>query len=297
MSEPLAKFYEATLRVILVIKADYPEFLCDFHFNLVNSLPEHCVQLRNIILSAQPRNIPCIDPFAKNLKVDTLPEINQPPRSQSNYENYLVFMNLREDLERYFRTKEQALIQIIADKMMQSEEIINGRKRINSSIFNAVALFIQNCAHQNKSKQQVAQKECYEMLKQIILILSSETRLCLLNSIVNELRYINCHTYFYSWMVIYLFADIDESVQEQITRILIERLQTHEPHPWGLCITFRELLQNPKYNFAKKSFVLKSQVVIEQLMQTKLSSFNSFWANNKQVLMGPPQVQQQIQHH
>ncbi len=83
--------------------------------------------------------------------------------------------------------------------------------------------------------------------------------MCLLNSIVNELRYINSHTYFYSWMVLYLYNDIaEESVQEQITRILIERLQTHEPHPWGLCITFRELLQNPKYGFAKKSFVVRN---------------------------------------
>ena len=81
MSEPLAKFYEATLRVLLVIKADYPEFLCEFHFNLVNSLPEHCIQMRNIILSAEPRHIPLTDPFSKNLKVDTLVDINLPPRS------------------------------------------------------------------------------------------------------------------------------------------------------------------------------------------------------------------------
>lgn len=150
MSEPLAKFYEATLRVILIIKNDAPEFLCDFHFNFVNSLPEHCLQLRNIILSAQPKSIQFNDPFSKNLKVDTLPEIYQPPRSQSNYENYLTFMNLREDLEKYFKTREKSLIDVIAEKMKQSEEIINGKKRINSSIFNAVALFIQNCAHQNQ---------------------------------------------------------------------------------------------------------------------------------------------------
>ena len=37
--------------------------------------------------------------------------------------------------------------------MMQSEEFVNGRKRINSSIFNAVALFIQSYAHANRSKQ------------------------------------------------------------------------------------------------------------------------------------------------
>jgi len=45
-------------------------------------------------------------------------------------------------------------------------------------------------------------------------MLNSETRLCLLNSIVNELRYINAYTYFCSWMVIYLFGDTDEEIQE-----------------------------------------------------------------------------------
>lgn len=120
------------------------------------------------------------------------------------------------------------------------------------------------------------------MLKQIIVTLPSDKRLCLLNSIVNELRFINAHTYFYSWMVIYMFNDVDETVQEQISRILIERLQTHDPHPWGLCITFRELLQNPKYAFANKSFVLRNLSEIEALMQTKLSTFLPFWQNNRQ---------------
>ena len=69
-----------------------------------------------------------------------------PPRSQSNYENYLNILGLREDLERYFRTRDKSIVTQIADKMMQSEEIVNGRKRINSHIFNAVALFIQNFA-------------------------------------------------------------------------------------------------------------------------------------------------------
>lgn len=152
LTEPLAKLYEATLRIILVIKNDYPEFLVDFHFNFVNSLPEQCIQLRNIILSAQPRQIPVIDPFSRNLKVDTIPDINVTPRIQSNYENYLHFQNLREDLDRYFREKSKPVIQTIADKLKQSEELVNGRKRINSSIFNAVILFIQSHAQNNRSR-------------------------------------------------------------------------------------------------------------------------------------------------
>merc|ERR1712150_152055 len=39
------------------------------------------------------------------------------------------------------------------------------------------------------------------------------------------------------------------------TRVLLERLIVHRPHPWGLLITFIELIKNPKYNFWKHEFV------------------------------------------
>jgi hypothetical protein len=58
-------------------------------------------------------------------------------------------MNLREDLENYLRTKNPQLIHVISEKMMQSEEVINGRRRINSNIINAVALFIGNYSFQS----------------------------------------------------------------------------------------------------------------------------------------------------
>lgn len=35
-------------------------------------------------------------------------------------------------------------------------------------------------------------------------------------------------------------------VQEQITRVLLERLIVNRPHPWGLLITFIELIKNPR---------------------------------------------------
>ena len=61
-----------------------------------------------------------------------------------DHQVYLNLMNLREDLEKYFRTRSPQLINVICDKMMQSEEIINGRRKINSNIINAVVLFIGN---------------------------------------------------------------------------------------------------------------------------------------------------------
>jgi CCR4-NOT transcription complex subunit 1 len=34
----------------------------------------------------------------------------------------------------------------------------------------------------------------------------------------------------------------------------LERLIVHRPHPWGLLITFIELIKNPRYAFWKQSF-------------------------------------------
>ena len=38
-------------------------------------------------------------------------------------------------------------------------------------------------------------------------------------------------------------------------RVLLERLIVNRPHPWGLLITFIELIKNHNYNFWKHDFV------------------------------------------
>lgn len=60
-----------------------------------------------------------------------------------------------------------------------------------------------------------------------------------------------------------LFAEANqEIIQEQITRVLLERFVASRPHPWGLLVTFMELIKvcfsashNPKYNFWSSSFI------------------------------------------
>ena len=36
--------------------------------------------------------------------------------------------------------------------------------------------------------------------------------------------------------------------------MLLERLIVHRPHPWGLLITFIELIKNPRYEFWEQPF-------------------------------------------
>lgn len=61
--------YKGMLRVLLVLLHDFPEFLCEHHFSFCDVISPSCIQMRNLILSAFPRNMRLPDPFTPNLKV------------------------------------------------------------------------------------------------------------------------------------------------------------------------------------------------------------------------------------
>jgi CCR4-NOT transcription complex subunit 1 len=42
---------------------------------------------------------------------------------------------------------------------------------------------------------------------------------------------------------------------ERISRVLLERVIVHKPHPWGLLVAFIELLENEEYGFWKQPFI------------------------------------------
>ena len=69
MMEPVRVMYKGTLRVMLVLLHDFPDFLCENHLTLCEFIPNSCIQLRNIIVSAYPRSIRPPDPLNRDLKV------------------------------------------------------------------------------------------------------------------------------------------------------------------------------------------------------------------------------------
>merc|ERR1711920_1021119 len=89
-----------------------------------------------------------------------------------------------------------------------------------------------------------------------------------LNAIANQLRYPSSHTHYFSCVLLFLFAEArHEVLQEQITRVLLERLIVHRPHPWGLLITFIELIKNPRYKFWEFEFT-RCAPEIERLFES-----------------------------
>merc|ERR1719198_851480 len=105
LTDSMRLLYKGTLRVLLVLLHDFPEFLSDYHFSFCDVIPSSCIQLRNLFLSAFPRSMRLPDPFTPNLKVDLLPEISQPPRILSNCVIALEACALREPLDEYLLTR------------------------------------------------------------------------------------------------------------------------------------------------------------------------------------------------
>ncbi|XP_041123615.1 CCR4-NOT transcription complex subunit 1 isoform X3 [Polyodon spathula] len=104
LNKPMQILYKGTLRVLLVLLHDFPEFLCDYHYGFCDVIPPNCIQLRNLILSAFPRNMRLPDPFTPNLKVDMLSEINIAPRILTNFTGVMP-PQFKKDLDSYLKTR------------------------------------------------------------------------------------------------------------------------------------------------------------------------------------------------
>jgi len=262
LAKPVHRLYRGTLRVLLVLLHDFPEFLCDYHYSFCDVIPPNCIQMRNLILSAFPRNMRLPDPFTPNLKVELLPEISIAPRTVSNYAAMLK-PNFKKDLDSYL--KNRSPVAFVSDLRGQLQ-VSNGESpgnRYNIQLINALVMYVGTSAIQylrtkglTPTMSAIAHTSHMDIFQNLAVDLDTEGRYLFLNCIANQLRYPNSHTQYFSCTLLYLFAEANqESIQEQITRVLLERLIVNRPHPWGLLITFIELIKNRNYNFWSHEFV------------------------------------------
>ncbi|RXI06772.1 hypothetical protein DVH24_025908 [Malus domestica] len=85
---------------------------------------------------------------------------------------------------------------------------------------------------------------------------------------MGEFIYFNaCFWIVFTSIKIELHLLTHEIIQEQITRVLLERLIVNRPHPWGLLITFIELIKNPRYQFWNRAFI-RCAPEIEKLFES-----------------------------
>ena len=294
LTEPIRLLYKGTLRVLLVLLHDFPEFLCAHHFQLCNVIPASSIQMRNLVLSAFPRTLSLPDPFTPNLKVDLLPEISETPRLAIDLGKLLPgalaaqvdeFIELggggahptrqarRASLRRVDNLRKSAAE--LADRLrLPAGEALAAESVYSVPLVNALVLYLgASVIQQMQTSAQLGagaspRAACMELFQHLAEALCPEGRFLFFNAMANQLRYPNNHTHYFSCVLLFVFAEAGEdTVKEQVTRVLLERLIVNRPHPWGLLVTFIELIKNPRYNFWAHPFT-RCAPEIERLFES-----------------------------
>jgi CCR4-NOT transcription complex subunit 1 len=224
LTDSILLLYRGTIRVLLILLHDFPEFLCEFHFSFCDVIPPTCIQLRNMVLSAFPRNMRLPDPFLPNLKVDLLAEIKVEPKIRSETTTILAYKGINKDIDLYLKKRGvPTIFDDLVDKMFLSAEdaAVSGTV-YNTPLMNALVLYIGMQEIRNSKQDQsteLVSKEAMELFLNIVLRLDEEGRYHFFNGITNQLRFPNSHTYYFSCILLFLFSESpSETIREQITK-------------------------------------------------------------------------------
>uniref|UniRef100_A0A7E4W0G9 CNOT1_HEAT domain-containing protein n=1 Tax=Panagrellus redivivus TaxID=6233 RepID=A0A7E4W0G9_PANRE len=279
MTRALQDVYKGTLRIMLVVLHDFPELLCEYYYVLCDVIPPNCVQLRNLVLSAYPRNMRLPDPFGQSFaQIEQLPEMEQMPHIP--FEMFkLIPEELRNKLDDYLRARQGVTFFNDLANVIESGQTPGSK--YNVPVMNAIVSFVGARAiqHLQENQQRISMSSIIhssymDVFQNFAVTLCTEGRYILFNALANHLRYPNAQTHYFACTLLYLFGDSSgDLIKEQITRILFERLVSLRPHPWGLLITFIELIKNEQYNFWSYKFV-HCAPEIERLFISVASSCN-----------------------
>uniref|UniRef100_A0A0K0EDC4 CCR4-NOT transcription complex subunit 1 n=1 Tax=Strongyloides stercoralis TaxID=6248 RepID=A0A0K0EDC4_STRER len=264
MKTSIQHLYSGLLKLLLVLLHDFPDLLSEYYFKLVDYVPIHCTQVRNIILSAYPKSQPLPDPFTTNLAhFESLPEMRADPKFHLQFSNYLpsAFTKQLDDFLES-RTNVDFLSQLTTLCKTHPPNS-NYESKYNISFINALVLYVGIKAIENLNSKNLpivtatmAHTSYMDVLEYLAASLDPEGRYIFFSAMANNLRHPCSHTLYFSKAFLYLFKEIGQiNIQEQLTRTLFERIICLRPHPWGLLVTFIELIRNPTYNFWSYDFV------------------------------------------
>ncbi|KAF4975793.1 hypothetical protein FZEAL_7453 [Fusarium zealandicum] len=266
--------YRATFKLLVILQHDFPDFVAANHVRLCASIPPHCTQLINAVLAASPKPL----------------EANAKDRDETRIHPDLV--------NKATAVLEDADLLGVIDQALESgpsEDIVanithamthNTPKAttygyvpvvVNMPVVDAVVIYIgQHAAEQavqaGTTVTLSGDEHEVSTLSLIIHELPAEARYYLLVSVINQLRFPNAHTDYFSQALLYIFGkdlnDPEETeIRQEITRVLLERLVSFWPQPWGLLYTVVELMKNEKYMFFDLPFIKATPEVAERFAQ------------------------------
>lgn len=264
--------YRSVLKFLVVLQHDYPEFVSASYNQLCWAMPVHCAQLFATVLTATPpsvRKIP--DPSQQGLKAtNQADELEDAPPIDRDVVEVLQQRGILDILSQGLQDgpSEGVLAHIVHLATRPDGQTPTGfgfaPVDVDIGLLDAipsyVAGFAADRARQKGGPVYVPDSSDSKILALLVRELNPEARYYLVSAMVNQLRFPNPHTNYFSHLLLDVFghdlndAEEDE-VRQQITRILLERLVGYWPQPWGLMVTVVELLKNEKYRFFEQPFI------------------------------------------
>ncbi|KAE8444226.1 hypothetical protein EG329_000726 [Mollisiaceae sp. DMI_Dod_QoI] len=277
---PTKDIYRAVLKLLLVLHHDFPDFLAANHSRLGANIPSHCVQLHNLILTANPAAYKMPDPVQPGLKIDRVDEIRVSPDNMNDIEAPLRQIGLLDVIDRALETgPSEDAVAHIAHAIQRRKARQSGLGfvpiGVDLQLVESLVVYIgvQSIARaeQKGAPTFVTGTPDVALLSMLIHELNPEARYFFISSVINQLRFPSTHTHYFSQALLGFFGnDINDpeelDIRQQITRILLERLLGQWPHPWGLIVTVQELVKNEQYMFFELPFIKSSPDIGERLM-------------------------------
>ncbi|KEQ88882.1 Not1-domain-containing protein [Aureobasidium pullulans EXF-150] len=255
-----AEFYRGVLRVLLILQHDFPEFLTENHMRLNSSVPAGLLQLQNVINCAYPSSFQELpDPFTPGLKMNRLEQIRQMPDLRGGFEDVLSDAGLDAAIDNLLKGKD-----IKDDDIKTVISAIDNEGQPDALVANALILQIGNTATAGSSVFSPSATPA-KVIERLLHESRHEVRYQLLSAITNQVRYPNAHTHYFSTALLHLFTVSSEDLQQQVARVLVERVMSARPHPWGLLVTVLELVKNNSYNIWELGW-MKAAPEVERMM-------------------------------
>ncbi|TIA98147.1 hypothetical protein E3P94_02595 [Wallemia ichthyophaga] len=263
------QIYRATQRILLLLLHDFSEYLSEYYGGLIDVIPSSCTQLRNLILSAYPRNAATStlpDPFLPTIDIEVMSESQNNPTISSDYMSVIINNGLKNLVDKYIDGGDEEVIigEIIQKITLESvgNENESDEWKYKIPVINSLVLFIGVDAI-TRSQADIGSVKFdggsanVKLIETLVNKLDPEARYLILSGIANQLRYPSSHTYWFNKLCLQILeesAGVNENVVEILTRVLLERLLVTKPHPWGLLLTFFNVFTNQQFKTYQAKF-------------------------------------------
>jgi CCR4-NOT transcription complex subunit 1 len=258
IADVVKDYYRGTLKLLVLLSHDYPDYVSANAVQLCSSIAPHCKQLRNIVLNSSPR---------LDAGEDSVPQASQAGTFGQPFST-LREAGLVDILERLMQAgpTEDAIAHLThAINRGNGNETSFGYVplAVDSRLIEDIVSYIGNhgVSRLRQDRQLYAPTSPdIATLSFLVHELSPEGRYHLLSNVVDRLRYPGPLTEYFSVVILELFGqnmnDPEEAdISQQIVRILLERLAGYWPQPWGLMTVIVELTKNEKYMFFDQPFI------------------------------------------